>query len=565
MLVSKTWAENSVELLWHRPLCNSWKNLLNVVHSIRKQKSYFKYAELVKRLNLTTLATEVGDGTIMPLAGCNRIERLTLANCKSLSDTGVLPLIEDNQSLLALEFTGLELITNITLNTVATNCPRLQGLNVSGCTQLTDDSLSCIARNCRSLKRIKLNDCSQLTDLSIRAFAYNCRQVLEIDLQNCSLTSDSSVTSLVAHASCLRELRLAHCSLTTDDAWLSVSSDRVLETLRILDLTACELLTDVAVAKIVAVAPRLRNLVLAKCKRITDRAVVSIAKLGKNLHYVHLGHCSQITDSGVTDLVKACNRIRYIDLACCQRLTDASVTHLAMLPKLRRIGLVKCHTITDASIYALGLGRLSTQGVPFETRSLERVHLSYCVNLTLGGIHDLLKHCPRLTHLSVTGVQAFLRDDITAFCREAPSEFTEHQREVFCVFSGAGVRDLREHLDRVALSNAAAEGEAARANDEEFVYDEDEGGVHPGALNGQEHASASLNAGGDFVHPYTQAMTNAHADDDHQQVTGMLHATGLNEAPGDDDDDEMDSEYATPVPSTGGPGGDTDSNVSPLD
>ena len=196
-------------------------------------------------------------------------------------------------------------------------------------------------------------------------------------------------------------------------------------------------------------------------------------------------------------------------------------------------------------------------------------------------------------------MQAFLRDDITAFCREAPSgkspyytvldstwshlarravcrmtqaltrlflaEFTEHQREVFCVFSGAGVRDLREHLDRVALSNAAAEGEAARANDEEFVYDEDEGGVHPGALNGQEHASASLNAGGDFVHPYTQAMTNAHADDDHQQVTGMLHATGLNEAPGDDDDDEMDSEYATPVPSTGGPGGDTDSNVSPLD
>ena len=412
MLVSKTWAENSVELLWHRPLCNSWKNLLNVVHSIRKQKSYFEYAELVKRLNLTTLATEVGDGTIMPLAICKRIERLTLANCKSLSDTGVLPLIEGNQSLLALDFTGLELITNITLTTVATNCPRLQGLNVSGCTQLTDESLSNIARNCRSLKRvgfffhfvffvfahqhrcsrdvsadvpgqIKLNDCSRLTDLSVRAFAYNCRQVLEIDLQNCSLTSDSSVTSLVAHASCLRELRLAHCSLTTDDAWLSVPNDRVLETLRILDLTACELLTDVAVAKIVAVAPRLRNLVLAKCKRITDRAVVSIARLGKNLHYVHLGHCSQITDSGVIDLVRACNRIRYIDLACCQRLTDASVIHLAMLPKLRRIGLVKCHTITDASIYLLGRGRTSAQGVPLETRSLERVHLSYCVNLTL--------------------------------------------------------------------------------------------------------------------------------------------------------------------------------------
>ena len=145
------------------------------------------------------------------------------------------------------------------------------------------------------------------------------------------------------------------------------------------------------------------------------------------------------------------------------------------------------------------------------------------------------------------------------------AEFTEHQREVFCVFSGAGVRDLREHLDRVALHNAAADGEAAGADDEEFVYNEVEVGLHPGALNGQEHASSSLNAGGGFVHPYTQTTVNAHANDDDQQVTGMLHATALNEAPGDDDDDEMDSEYATPVPSTGGAGADTDSNLSPLD
>lgn len=41
-------------------------------------------------------------------------------------------------------------------------------------------------------------------------------------------------------------------------------------------------------------------------------------------------------------------------------------------------------------------------------------------------MHDLLQHCPRLTHLSVTGVQAFLREDITAFCREAPSGKHSH-------------------------------------------------------------------------------------------------------------------------------------------
>lgn len=63
------------------------------------------------------------------------------------------------------------------------------------------------------------------------------------------------------------------------------------------------------------------------------------------------------------------------------------------------------------------------------------------------GIHTLLNNCPRLTHLSLTGVQAFLRDDLTVFCREAPSEFNDHQREVFCVFSGTGVARLREYLN----------------------------------------------------------------------------------------------------------------------
>lgn len=145
--------------------------------------------------------------------------------------------------------------------------------------------------------------------------------------------------------------------------------------------------------KIIKVAPRLRNLVLAKCRNITDLAVHAISKLGKNLHYVHLGHCGQITDEGVKKLVHSCNRIRYIDLGCCTNLTDDSVKRLALLPKLKRIGLVKCSSITDESVFALAEAayrprvRRDANGVfiggEYYTPSLERVHLSYCVNLTL--------------------------------------------------------------------------------------------------------------------------------------------------------------------------------------
>lgn len=72
------------------------------------------------------------------------------------------------------------------------------------------------------------------------------------------------------------------------------------------------------------------------------------------------------------------------------------------------------------------------------------------------GIHVLLNNCPKLTHLSLTGVQAFLRDELLAFCREAPEEFNEHQRDVFCVFSGTGVGRLREFLNQQKAHAAAA-------------------------------------------------------------------------------------------------------------
>lgn len=229
------------------------------------------------------------------------------------------------------------------------------------------------------------------------AFAKNCPNILEIDLHHCKNVTSEPVTALLQYGRSLREFRLANCDLITDSAFLNLPPTQMFHHLRILDFTSCVRLTDSAVEKIIEVAPRLRNVVFAKCRNLTDVAVNAISKLGKNLHYVHLGHCSQITDDAVKNLVHCCARIRYIDLGCCNRLTDASVTKLATLPKLRRIGLVKCQNITDESVYALSHAsrRVSNPSGPTDltypdfhgannhVSSLERVHLSYCINLTL--------------------------------------------------------------------------------------------------------------------------------------------------------------------------------------
>lgn len=230
------------------------------------------------------------------------------------------------------------------------------------------------------LYQLKLNGVHYIKENSIISFAENCPSILEIDLHNCNFVTSKAVTTLLLNLRHLRELRLAHCVSVNDLTFRSLPPQMTFDTLRILDLTACELVHDESVEQLVHAAPRLRNLVLAKCRFITDRAVMAICRLGKNLHYVHLGHCSNISDSAVISLVKSCNRIRYIDLACCNRLTDYSVQHLATLPKLRRIGLVKCQAITNTSILALARPK---PGHSPANNSLERVHLSYCVQLTM--------------------------------------------------------------------------------------------------------------------------------------------------------------------------------------
>ena len=130
-----------------------------------------------------------------------------------------------------------------------------------------------------------------------------------------------------------------------------------------------------------------------------------------------------------------------------------------------------------------------------------------CRTKSVQGIHQLLHHCPRLTHLSLTGVQAFLREDLTRFCRDAPPEFTHPQRDVFCVFSGEGVGRLRDYLNRLARDQE--ERDAAEA--ESVVDGEDSAGgdaVSDDGTIGEDREEETV-VGRDIRQP--RLMTNPYA------------------------------------------------------
>ncbi|KAF3988694.1 hypothetical protein FT663_03926 [Candidozyma haemuli var. vulneris] len=433
-----------VEILWFRPNMQSDSPFQKVreVMKLPRSETHWDYRSYIKRLNLSFMTKLVDDELLYLFCGCPKLERLTLVNCTKLTYAPIAQVLKNCEHLQSIDMTGVQDIQNDIFYALAQHCTRLQGLYAPGCGNISEDAIIQVLKACPMLKRIKFNNSENITNNSILAMYENCRSLVEIDLHNCPKVTDKYLKGIFSELSQLREFRISNAPGITDDLFSSIPDDHLLDKLRIIDVTGCNAITDKLVERMVRCAPRLRNVVLSKCMQITDASLRHLTKLGRSLHYVHLGHCALITDFGVQALVRSCHRIQYIDLACCSQLTDWTLIELSGLPKLRRIGLVKCNLISDSGIMEL-VRRRGDQDC------LERVHLSYCTNLTIGPIYLLLKNCPRLTHLSLTGISAFLRREITQYCRDPPPDFTENQKSSFCVFSGHGVVQLRNHLDTI--------------------------------------------------------------------------------------------------------------------
>jgi F-box and leucine-rich repeat protein GRR1 len=165
MLTCKRWSRNAVDLLWHRPACSNWEKHEKICRTLSNPNTYFDYRHFVKRINLAALADKLNDGSVMPLAECNRVERLTLTGCSKLTDTGLVALINNSHHLYSLdvsvttplnERTLADHITDVSINALADNCPHLQGLNISGCQRISNESLIRLAQRCRHIRRVSL-------------------------------------------------------------------------------------------------------------------------------------------------------------------------------------------------------------------------------------------------------------------------------------------------------------------------------------------------------------------------------------------------------------------------
>lgn len=341
--VSRTWCECSVELLWHKPAFTKFPTLEKMARHLAAPDQTFTYASFIRRLNFLSLSKDIKDDILSILAQCERLERLTLVNCELITGETLSRVLPHFPNLVAIDLSGVTNVSNEAIVGLATAAKRLQGINLAGCKNVSDEGILALANNCPLLRRVKLSGLALITDEPISALAKSCPLLLEVDLNHCALVTDISIRDIWTYSTHMREMRLSHCPGLTDaafpapirkdqaeqqearNAFPSSNKDlddlppliisRTFEHLRMLDLTACALVTDDAVEGIISHAPKIRNLVLSKCGLLTDRSVENICKLGRYLHYLHLGHAVKITDGSVRTLARSCTRLRYIDFA----------------------------------------------------------------------------------------------------------------------------------------------------------------------------------------------------------------------------------------------------------
>jgi F-box and leucine-rich repeat protein GRR1 len=339
--VSRTWCECSVELLWHKPTFAKYDTLDKMIKLFQRPDQTFFYATFIRRLNFLNLSKDISDSLLLVLARCERLERLTLVNCERITGEALAVVLPKFSNLVAIDLSSVSHTSNKAIVGLASAAKRLQGINLAGCKKVGDQGVMALAESCPLLRRVKLSGLELLTDEPVSALAKSCPLLLEIDLNHCSLITDVSIRDIWTYSSHMREMRLSHCPNLTDTAFPSprkrdyVNHDanspfpqihksdelpplvltRSFEHLRMLDLTACALVTDEAIEGIISHAPKIRNLVLSKCSLLTDRSVENICRLGRHLHYLHLGHAVKITDRSVRTLARSCTRLRYIDFA----------------------------------------------------------------------------------------------------------------------------------------------------------------------------------------------------------------------------------------------------------
>ncbi|KAE9466843.1 hypothetical protein C3L33_01266, partial [Rhododendron williamsianum] len=130
-------------------------------------------------------------GIVCVAEHCKLLRKLHIDGWRTnrIGNEGLISIGKHCGNLQELVLIGVNL-TAVSLESVATNCQRLERLALCGSETIGDAEISCVASKCVALKKLCIKGCP-VTDQGIEAFAWGCPNLVKIKVKKCrGVTSD---------------------------------------------------------------------------------------------------------------------------------------------------------------------------------------------------------------------------------------------------------------------------------------------------------------------------------------------------------------------------------------
>jgi F-box/leucine-rich repeat protein 2/20 len=194
---------------------------------------------------------------------------------------------------------------------LASNCPRLEYLNISWCNNVDTRGLRKVIESCPNLKDLRAGEIRGWDDVD---FAH------EIFLKNS-----------------LERLMLMHCDTLTDAALAVLIEGKDSE-------------IEVLSGRPMVPARKFKHLDLTRCRGITDKGLRTLVRNIPHIEGLQLSKCTGIVDATLTDLLPTTPLLTHLDLEELEELTNASMQALANAPcasNLKHLSISYCENIGD--------------------------------------------------------------------------------------------------------------------------------------------------------------------------------------------------------------------------
>lgn len=453
--INKTFAKIICELIYYRPYISSKNKMRKFEASIfysLAQSTIFPYHKLVKRLNFSFFNVTIEPGSLRVLGACSSVERLTMIRLNGITGKDISTFVKNLKKniLTSVDVTNTPLLNGDEVKAFIENCElSLQGLYMPN-SQCSTELLNKLFETCRNLKRVRIMETSFLTNDNLITMSLNLHKIVELDISECQNINSYAVYKALSGMPNIRDFVANGCKNIDNSFIGNLYENKVflkkLKNFSIGNLNPIFSLKDEDLYYLTVVAPNIKHLTLSKHSDITDIGMGYISNLRKSLTTLNIGHLSQISNIGIGYIIE-CSRLTYLDLSACDGISSEGFILLSNFKRLKRLGMVKCMKLDDYTLLKF-LAKTHAQ--------LERVHLSYCPQLTGFSILELLKRHTKLQHLSVSGIPAVqsLLPKLREYSRQAPYDFTSEQTISFAIFSGtkniAHVKDVltKQLVDR---------------------------------------------------------------------------------------------------------------------